>query len=81
MSAAGSIASSLYRRPVCRHVSNWRFLTLYIKNNDSGGGKKKLKCHSLSNEISFQSTDNKTKYNLTFEKGVVSLQRNKHRAL
>ena len=43
----------------------------------TAAAEKKLKCHSLSNEISFQSTDNKTKYNLTFEKGVVSLQRNK----
>ena len=39
--------------------------------------KNKIKSHLLSNEISFHSTDDKTKYNLTFEKGLVSLQRNK----
>ena len=53
----------------------------FFKRIMTAAAEKKLKCHSLSNEISFQSTDNKTKYNLTFEKGVVSLQRNKHRAL
>ena len=47
----------------------------------TAAAEKKAKMPFIVNEISFQSTDNKTKYNLTFEKGVVSLQRNKHRAL
>ena len=44
----------------------------------AAAGKKMLKRHSFSTEISFQSTHNKTKYiNITFKKGGLSLQRNK----